>query len=58
MTMYGAPSSSAPTSMMRATCSLLSRTVLRASRSEAAECLGAPDRLGEEELERDGLIEL
>ena len=54
--MYGAPSSSAPTSSTRATCSLFRRTRARASRRKRATDSGA--RVAAEELDRDALVEL
>ena len=53
MTMYGAPFSSVPTSITRATCSLLIFTAARASRAKRADGLAVGERRRQEELERD-----
>ena len=44
--------------MTRATCSLLIFTAARASRAKRATASGLLERLGQEELERDLLVEL
>ena len=57
MTMYGVPSSNVPTSWMRATCSLLSRTAACASRWKRSTASSSRRDLGPQDLDRDLLVQ-